>query len=205
MCGVVGFSGEGGGAGARDAFIRLAAEARIRGMHAFGFGYACEEGVVVEKDRDFARLMSRVPSRLPDRIVFHSRYSTSGDYMVANNNQPIERDGSCLVFNGTLDMGTKLEMESRHGVTLVSENDGELALLAALRGELMQFVQQTQGSFAGAVILNGRLHVIRNARRPLWQWRSEAGVFFASTKDIFLRANIGADPEEIQPNVLVEV
>lgn len=204
MCGVVGFSGRPSTA-ARGVFSRLAEESRVRGMHAFGFGYVSRDGVRIEKSLDLRELLHKLPQKLPARTVFHARYCTSGDYTHMVNNQPLSLDESCLVFNGTLDMGTKQDMELAHGVTLLSENDGELALLAGLRGELLNFVRSSRGSFAGLMLSGGKLYALRNCRRPLWQWRSGMGVFFASTKDIFLRANIGADPEEIQPNVLVEV
>lgn len=204
MCGVVGFSGK-PSTTARIMFSRLAEESIVRGMHAFGFGYVERDGVRLEKSLHLPELLYKLPNKLPARTVFHARYSTSGDYTCTVNNQPLAVEGSCLVFNGTLDMGTKQEMEAAHGVKLISENDGELALLAGLRGELLKFVQSSHGSFAGIMLSRGKLYAIRNYRRPLWQWRSSAGVFFASTKDIFLRADIGADPEEIQPNTLVEV
>jgi glutamine phosphoribosylpyrophosphate amidotransferase len=173
-------------------------QSKIRGLHAFGLGWAVGKGVKVEKSNSFDRLLSLLPAKLPARIVFHARYSTSGDYTVMANNQPLERDGACLAFNGTLDMGTKEEMERRHGVKLLSDNDGELALLAALRGKLGEFVAQTRGSFAGILVAQNTLSAVRNSRRPLWMWEDgKGGTFFASTRDIFKRADIGAEPVEV--------
>lgn len=190
-------------------FDAIARESQIRGLHAFGAawyatGQASSE-LVCKKHLSLDGLLADVPRELPGRFIFHARYSTSGDYRELSNNQPIVRDGAALAFNGTLDMGTKVEMERRHSVELLTDNDGELALLAALKGAdaLKTFVAGTRGSIASVSLVGGKLWAIRNARRPMWSLYIPGGKFFASTRDIFKRAT-GMDAVPVPPNELLE-
>lgn len=112
MCGIVGFSGK-AGLEDRARFVALCRQSCIRGVHAFGIAWhSPATGLQVFKSTDFDETMKAVPNPLPDKIVFHNRYSTSGDWRVPDNNQPIHVRGNALVFNGTVDMGTSTECAS---------------------------------------------------------------------------------------------
>lgn len=191
MCGVVGYSGA-PSAEARAQFIRLCDEARIRGEHAYGIAYHEEgKGVVCAKGTNFDVIMQLIPTPLPARIIFHARYSTSGDYRDMLNNQPIVIDGDALVFNGTVDMGTKDEMEQRNGLTMLTDNDGELVLRDIQDGHPFRRLADNLVTFAGIVLRgNGEMFAIRNALRPLWRFEVPGGTFLASTQDIALRAKL---------------
>lgn len=191
MCGIVGYHGA-PSAEERAQFIRLCEEARIRGEHAYGIAYYEEgTGVVYGKGTDFDVVMQLIPTPLPERIIFHARYSTSGDYREMLNNQPIVIDGDALVFNGTIDMGTKAEMEERNGIEMQTDNDGELVLRDIQDGDPFRRLRDNLVTFAGLVIRrNGEMYALRNDMRPLWRFDVPGGTFFASTKDIALRAKL---------------
>lgn len=130
--------------------------------------------------------------------MFHNRYCTSGDYLVPENNQPIVFDAQsvALVFNGTVDMGTKEEMEERSGYSLLTENDGELVLRDCCEGDPFRRIgRETGASFAGIVLgvqVDGSpyMYALRNEKRPLWAFETSAGYFIASTRDIASRAKL---------------
>mgnify|MGYP000618844717 CR=1 FL=1 len=53
---------------------------------------------------------------ISNNIIYHNRYSTSGDYKNHENNQPIFNNELSLVFNGVLDMGTKKQIENKYNI-----------------------------------------------------------------------------------------
>lgn len=207
MCGVVGFSGTPTQAN-RAQFIELCREACIRGVHAFGIAYHIPgKGVEVFKSTDFAAVVAEIPDPLPRKIIFHNRYSTSGDHQIAGNNQPIHVNGHALVFNGTVDMGTKEEMESRNGIAMQTENDGELVLRDIIdRGEPFRRLNNSLVTFAGIYLApDGVMFAFRNSMRPLWLFSVGVDKWVASTLDIASRAKFGENngnlikPFKIEP------
>ena len=188
MCGIVGFSGK-AGQGDRERFINLCRQSCIRGVHAFGIAYHTQAGLRVVKSTLFNEVINAVPDLLPDKIIFHNRYSTSGDYRDPNNNQPIYVGGNALVFNGTVDMGTKQEMEARHGLTLQTDNDGEIVLLDFLAGKPFAHISNRLATFAGVFLAeDGTMAAFRNEMRPLWCFSVGGNKFISSTRDIASRA-----------------
>lgn len=191
MCGIVGHSGT-SRPGDRELFIALCREACIRGVHAFGFAYITPEGALeCRKALDFDALMWKLPEILPHKIIFHNRYSTSGDFREMANNQPIVRDGAALVFNGTVDMGTKEEMERRHDVSLTTDNDGELVLIDCLsNNDPFRRLRDDKATYAGIFLHPRRMYAFRNALRPLWCFDDQDNKFITSTLDIATRAKL---------------
>lgn len=188
MCGIVGFSGT-ARRGDRERFINLCRQSCIRGVHAFGIAYYTQDGVCVTKSTVFDEVMNAIPEPLPGKIMFHNRYSTSGDYRNPVNNQPIHVDGNALVFNGTVDMGTKQEMEARHGLNLQTDNDGEIVLLDFIAGKPFAHIGNTLATFAGIFLgKDGTMAAFRNEMRPLWCFRDGGNKFISSTRDIAARA-----------------
>lgn len=207
MCGVVGFSGSGAASPEwREAFIRVCTQSRIRGVHAFGIAWI-EDGLRHFKSTDFSQVIAAIPDPLPDRIIFHNRYCTSGDYMIAENNQPIIIGGHALVFNGTIDMGTKEEMEARSGYTMLTENDGELVLRDYLEGEPMRRLRSNLATFAGIFLSqDGRMYALRNEMRPLSLIEKDGCKIVCSTKDIALRAKFDENyVSRIEPMKMVRL
>lgn len=207
MCGVVGYSGSQRPADKKQ-FISLCRESCIRGVHAFGIAYIDDNGKLnVVKSQLFDKVMFAIPTPIPKKIIFHNRYSTSGDASVMSNNQPIYVDGDALVFNGTVDMGTKDEMERRYSVKLQTENDGELVLKSFQKGDPLKLISSDKVSFAGIFLTqHGRMYAIRNEMRPLWQFDVDGGMFIASTLDIASRSLIPTkNGNKIKPLSVVEL
>ena len=141
-----------------------------------------------------------------NKIIYHNRYSTSGDHMDHNNNQPIHSNNISLVFNGVLDMRTKQEIEEDYNIKMQTENDGEIIIQKCGNNidKIKKFVKTTNGSFAGLFLLNDTMIAIRNKNRPLWKLEHLNAVYYASTKDIFKRINKNFNPSQLKENVIYE-
>jgi glutamine phosphoribosylpyrophosphate amidotransferase len=198
MCGVVGYIGE-KSEESRKIFVRICEQSLIRGVHSFGYSYWNGDKIITNKGLYFEEVVNTFPRELPEKIIFHNRYSTSGDYKDFTNNQPLEYDNSTLVFNGVVDMGTKTEMEERHHIKMKSYNDGEIVLQNYLQGNSYACVKNNGTSYAGIILTSGKMSVFRNENRPLWRTKTKQGIFFASTRDIFLRAGLTSEMEEVPP------
>lgn len=208
MCGVVAYAGE-GGAEARARFVRLCKQSSIRGVHAFGLAWWIPgEGVTVTKGLRSEDVLARLPEEMPKRVIWHNRYSTSGDHTEMRNNQPISVEGVVLAFNGTVDMGTKPEMESRSGYRLDTDNDGELVLRDWMSGDPWRRIGRgSQATFAGVILTgSGALYAMRNDLRPLWCYREPGHTFICSTKDIAARAKFDKNYlTELNPYEVTEI
>lgn len=179
---------------------RVMAESAIRGIHAFGVAMPGKQ------PRKFFRLGDALDCMTKPPMIFHNRYSTSGDWREHLNNQPLFREGVSLAFNGTLDMRSKREMEIAHGVKLHTSNDGELPLIAYLDGGvegLRSFIAQSKGSFAGILITKSKIIALRNARRPLWL-HAGSSLVIASTEDILKRAGLTSHNEQLEHGKVYE-
>lgn len=202
MCGIVAFSGK-SEPGKREQFIELCRQSRIRGVHAFGVSYPVtflgDPCLVTHKGLNFDDVMAAIPDPLPAKIIFHNRYSTSGDYTELENNQPIVNGRHALVFNGTIDMGTKAEMEARHGITMQTENDGEIVLQDIIAGDPTKHLGGG-ATFAGVYLnADGTMFALRNELRPLWCATLGDDKWLASTADIASRAKFDKNYLKIVP------
>ena len=142
-----------------------------------------------------------------NKIIYHNRYSTSGDYKNHDNNQPIAIGNMSLVFNGVLDMRTKQEMEQHYGIEMETDNDGEilLRLCGSDPDKIQEYVQNTTGSFAGLILTqDNTMYAVRNKNRPLWALNHSGAVFYASTRDIFKRVDSSFEPKELEPYKVYE-
>lgn len=200
MCGVIGYWPEAPEAGASQAFVRLFEESRVRGRHAYGMS----TGDVCVRSLDYRDVVGVFdPSR---QVIAHTRYSTSGDWRVLANNQPIVADHLALVFNGVIHMGTKEEFERDFGVSCHTDNDGEVFLQRLLAGEDAEhFVRRIGGSFAGVWVDGQRMYACRNEGRPLWRASAYGAMWYASTRDIFGRAGFPPSTITQLPPYRVEI
>lgn len=195
MCAIIGMVCDTFGEAERSTLVSLMEQSRIRGLHAFGLAWTSHDGtLVVERFLDFQRAQQRVwdldkPDQGP--IVFHARYSTSGDFKVLENNQPIRLGGTALAFNGVLHMGTKSEMEAELGEPMETDNDGEMFLRRMRRGEDPAGIVRS-GSFSGVWIEDGLLCALSNGRRPAWVFSNGTVRIVLSTRDIAIRAGLGS-------------
>lgn len=172
-------------------FVRLCQQSLIRGVHAFGVSYLRDGRLQTVKSLDFGEVMKAIPNPLPESIIFHNRYATSGVASDMANNQPLVRGRSAIAVNGVVDMGTKSEMETRWGVSLNSDNDAELVLIDADCGDPFKKLGLPTTSLAGAFLSeDGRFFAFRNSRRPLWYIRADGARWAVSTIDIARRAGL---------------
>ena len=213
MCAVIGFypSADADATETRLAFAALVRESVIRGMHSYGLAWQMRHAIQYTKTHSLDELLASLDTTVP--CIFHARYSTSGDWQNHTNNQPIvvtDHPGAdmAIALNGVVDMGTKEEIERRWEVSLESENDAEIVLRRMQRGQnreqrldiLDTFVRNLTGSFAAVLLVNDRMYAIRNARRPLWRARWKRAHWFASTRDIFVRAGFPeSEAQEVTP------
>tara|TARA_R110000737_G_scaffold58791_1_gene85121 strand:+ start:1669 stop:2280 length:612 start_codon:yes stop_codon:yes gene_type:complete len=196
MCGVVGFSCEKPDAGKIELLQKIIIQSKIRGLHSFGYSYF-EEEIKTKKRHD----IKNVNLPIAKKIIYHNRYSTSGDYKDHNNNQPISNPDMSLVFNGVLDMGTKEEIENKYEISMQTDNDGEILLhkCGADKEKLIHFLKNNKGSFAGLILTSSNeLLAVRNPNRPLWKLEHDNATYFASTKDIFKRVDSSFEPEQLK-------
>lgn len=187
MCGVIGAVG-----GLQpDVIRRVFEQSRIRGLHAFGAAWLEAGAVRVSRSLTWEPIDALVSQLDTPALLLHARYSTSGDWQVLDNNQPLMLNGTALVFNGVISMATQAEMERQYNVQLTHDNDGELFLRWLAQGlAVAEVARLMQGSFAGCWLTPNGLSALRNVRRPLWRAQVEGMTLYASTADILRRAGI---------------
>lgn len=193
-----------------EAFARILNQSRIRGKHATGIAWNAADGSQgVFRSTVLHETLAQLPGLLlrnPTMLIGHTRYATSGDWRVPENNQPVSAAGMVLALNGVIDAGTKTEFEKRWQVRCHADNDAEIFLRRIESGEsATKFAKRIKGSLSCCWIDqrtdNPKGYAIRNARRPLWKHETDTRTAFASTADIFARSNInGAEP--LPPNQL---
>lgn len=203
MCGIVGYISTNPSENDRYYLFKLIRQSQIRGMHSYGLAWYDNSGLQSKKYYQNEFKTITIPES--NAIIFHNRYSTSGDFKNHLNNQPIMIDDMALAFNGVIDMRTKEEMQLHWGVEMQTENDGELVLIKSKGNpEEMLNIVRASGSFSGVVLKNEKLFAITNGRRPMWQLIIGESVFIASTKDIFIRALGDCNPHPVEINTLNE-
>lgn len=172
---------------ARAFFSALMKESKIRGLHSFGAAWPGGFVRSLKIDDVIESFNTGAPT------IAHCRYSTSGDWRVMENCQPIVVDDVSLAFNGVIHMGTREEFNRAFDVECVSENDGEIFVRKLLAGESSQkFIEDMTGSFAGVWLVDDVMWVGHNDRRPMWVAEQAGGRWIASTRDIFIRAGFGS-------------
>ena len=204
MCGIVGYKSENPTEEDLNLLQKIIFESKIRGLHSFGYSYLENGQLITEKYHDIKEI--KLP--IKNKIIYHNRYATSGDYKDHKNNQPIHTNDMSLVFNGVLDMRTKQEMEEYYEITMQTDNDGEVLIqLCGLNPvKIKDFVNNTKGSFAGIILTeNNKMYAIRNKNRPCWILKRENATFIASTEDIFKRVDGSLKPTKLKSGALYEL
>lgn len=185
MCGVVAAVGQNID---KDLIKEIFNQSKIRGLHAFGFAGVERSGrMFVVKDTDLKKLLSRLDQYDPIALIGHTRYSTSGDWQEPENNQPLIFEGKIMVFNGTIDMRSKGDIEKDLNKQIPAENDGFILID---RVDDIQFRKKSDISFAAAWIEENTLKVCKNNNRPLRFTNKNNTTYIASTVDILIRSGV---------------
>ena len=179
MCSVIGYKGKFD----KELVGNLLDESRIRGIHAFGWS----SDDYTFKSCNYDKFKKSLLDYRPELFVAHLRYSTSGDYRKKENNQPLVKNKTSLVFNGVISQLTKSEMEDSFHTSIPSYNDGWL-LLDNL--EDYEFLNDTRFTIATTYHDGNKLYAYRNTKRPLYYHSNSNRVVVASTKDILKRTGL---------------
>lgn len=203
MCGIVGFYAKNRSRKNVIKLLKLFRNSRIRGKHSYGISFVENGQLRTQKyfQNQFRKI--QIPENA-DALIFHNRYSTSGDFRDENNNQPIQFNDSSLVFNGVLDMASKSEIESKYQIQMQTANDGEILFHQCPGPKEMMNFTKTCGSFSGLLLNQNSLYAWTNGYRPLWYLEDEGTIFIASTKDIFERSILMCNPKPVEVNKLHE-
>lgn len=189
MCSIIGYKGKYD----EELLDKIFQYSRIRGLHSFGYSFYNPE-LTTKKFLDYTSFLSSIHNDRPNLFIAHFRYSTSGDYLDQNNNQPLQLKETSIAFNGVISQGTKEEMEETYNVELSGENDGYILLQKYKDIEFLN----SNITYSMVGLNDKRLFALRNERRPLWYKDIEDGVIVSSTSDILLRSGI-EEPIEIKP------
>ena len=192
MCSVIGFRGKYD----EDLLNKIFLYSRIRGLHSFGYSFYNPE-LTTKKFLSYESFLSSIHNDRPNLFIAHFRYSTSGDYLNENNNQPLQSEDISIAFNGVISQGTKEEMEERYDIKLPADNDGYILLKKYNDTEFLN----SDITYASVGLKNNKLFGLRNERRPLWFKEREDGVIISSTSDILTRSGI-KEPTELKPLLL---
>jgi len=188
MCSIIACSGDWD----KDIVYKILKNSRIRGLHSFGYSYV-DKYLKTNKYLDFKKFSDELLDIKPNKFIAHFRYSTSGDWKILDNNQPINISNISLVFNGVLDMRTKQEMEANYKIKMSSENDGELAILKYISGieKFKNFINESNKTFAGCFLTEeNKIFAIRNKLRPMAISIQEKATYLSSTTDILKRSDV---------------
>jgi len=198
MCGVIGYYTREKSPDEIFLLSKLIEQSKIRGLHSFGVSYLIDGNMVTKKqdNLDVSNLLANFINSSSTKLIFHNRYSTSGDYKNPINNQPIVIGNEALVMNGVLTMSNKETYEKEFGVKCISDNDAEIFLRK--NQPITQTLEENPtASFAGLYLSPDEFYMIRNANRPLYYFIYGSAVFVASTKDIIRRAGFEGEIKEV--------
>lgn len=186
MCGIMGVLGY----VEPKTLYKLQMGLKIRGLHAFGVSYQTADGDLVT-EKSFKPLPVEVLSRAIDgkALIFHNRYSTSGDYKLMQNNQPILTDHVSVALNGVISMKPRTEYEREYAVKCVTDNDTEILNRILEKGLNPAFYfNQSSASVSAVWIKGGNIYGYTNGKRPLHYIKIGKAVVVISTKDAVRRA-----------------
>jgi hypothetical protein len=212
MCGIIGikFQSNQRPAGAVEFIEQLLLESKSRGCHATGAAFVEAGQIHVHKQPLPADQFIATPewrslrATLPQTMLLHTRYSTSGISTDPRNNQPIATSCVALAHNGIVSMAEKDQAEALYGVKTQSANDTEIILRqirremkagkkvpTSIRDAITAIHAVEPPIFAcGLLLQNDDLYCFRDHARPLYRFSVPELelVGFCSTADIFHRA-----------------
>ena len=197
MCGIIGFYTNKVKKEHIDILLELIFQSKIRGLHSFGLSYYKDGKITTERYFGLAEnILDGFKSSGSNMLIYHNRYSTSGDWEDMNNNQPITIGNVSVAVNGVLSMKPKEEYEQEFNVKCNTENDSEVFAQKIVNNEnIPQFIKDyPENTTAMVVLKDGSVYALRNNSRPLHWFKLHDAVFVVSTVDIVRRA-LGSEIE----------
>lgn len=205
MCGIVGFYSKTKKQKDINILKKIMKESIIRGLHSFGIAYTVgnNKKIIVQKAFSLCidTFLNDFIENGNERLIFHCRYSTSGDFKDMDNNQPILVNNVALALNGVISMKGKEYFEKQFNVKCKTDNDTEI-ILAQKRNYIKFLKLYPYISFAGLFLKNNKIMALRNNKRPMYTFVQNASRFFISTIDIAYRA--GVDRSKVQSVPIME-
>lgn len=228
MCGIFGYKvlKSGDVSKALPLFEALMLQSQVRGKHSTGVSWVRSNGklgvlkeAISAKDFVSSWTWLKLADTLPNEMIGHCRYSTSGQDI-----QPITLNGMALVHNGIVNMADKDMLENMYSVSLETDNDSEIILqkmVQAYEGHEGEAEVDEFGNSDALALGLGSLYdvrdpifalavleastreilLVRDHIRPLWFFYiPDWGIVgFASTEDIIKRAfaKITGIPEQV--------
>ena len=184
---------------------KLIFQSKIRGLHSFGTSYLLYNNIRTKKTLNYPDDKFLEECFFSKMLIYHNRYSTSGDWKNENNNQPISFDNISIAMNGVISMKTKDEFEKDFNVKCQTENDSEIFLRILQKTfNPVKTLKICNGSIATVFIYNKNIYAIRNKHRPLHCFQFQGTNYVCSTNDIAYRA-LKIQTIEIEPNKLFNI
>ena len=191
MCSIIGYKGK----FEIELVKKILFNSRIRGLHSFGFSYYDKNNLINLIYLDYNEFLNSILTIKPNLFIAHFRYSTSGDYKVLKNNQPIYFNQTSIVFNGVISQKNKLQMEKQFDLKLFAENDGYVLIQ---KYNDSKFIKSKNISFAMLGLNENKMFAIRNEKRPLHFYSDSNVTAICSTKDILNRSGL-LQTKEVNP------
>ena len=183
-------------------FIAVVEQSKIRWLHSFwAFDWD-----TLERYFNINDLISSIKSKRSQTILWHNRYSTSGDRKELENNQPLIKKGLVLAFNGVIDQSDKSN-RVKDSLWYETNNDWEIIMNAILNNWIDKISDYfpKKCSFAWLIFVEWKMYAYRNKNRPLrLKMYDDGSVIVASTSDIMTRAWI-KDHIQILPDKLISI
>jgi len=206
MCGVIGLQNYKKEKNITDLY-KLVIESKIRGLHAFGCAFwdKQKKAIICKKTNIFPTIKFFEDYIKSDShtLIYHNRYSTSGDWKNQENNQPITTENISIAMNGVISMEEKSVFENKYNIKCKSYNDTEIINQLYLKNKNFNFLKELTGSFAFVALIHDKLYAYRNKFRPLHKFEFKNSVWICSTADIAQRA-LNIKTEELKPNKIYE-
>lgn len=193
MCGVIGFFSNEPKNSDKELLKKVFNESRVRGMHSYGIAYGFnKKPLKIYKTYKIKEALEIINDEDYNLLIGHTRYGTSGDWKILENNQPLCLGNDILAFNGVIRMSTKEEYEKEFKQKYITENDGEIILSFLKEGKILEvnkLLESNNVSYAGIHYLKFTAYIMKNYKRPLWEIQINNAKFITSTIDIMKRAS----------------
>lgn len=201
MCGVIGILLKNPDEQDFGLVRQLFIQSMIRGKHATGVSYvkngkvytikepiSADEFVIKYDFREFRNEDSNL------YCIGHVRYSTSD----IRYNQPMATDELAIVHNGVISQEPPESWEKTYGYKTETYNDSELILRAIEVGHNPLFKFHPSSMAVCKIDCDKVFTAFRNEERPLYRtYLQDKGYFFASTKDILVRAGVNSKIDKL--------